>query len=406
MNNFVSQFSEIGKLNTVMLHRPDVEILHIIPDYLEQMLAEDTPYLPTAQKEHDAFANTLRANGVTVLYLADLFCDVIADSTIRRAFIDDYIRVSGIQGEAMRDIIRDYLCSKDARGVFNEVCKGIMYRDLSYVVDKPMRLCVTDPYPFITDPVPNAYFTRDVCITVGNGMIISSMSMPSRKRETLPVKYIHRYHPLFTAQQIPLWYDSDLGYEIEGGDVLVLSNKVLAIGCGERTSVNAVECVAKQVFKHGFERILLFNNPKNRKFMHLDVLCTMVDYDKFLVHPCIADKYFEVYDITPSANGGVHTRCTTDSVRDLFKKSLGLSSVQFIEVGGGDPVISAREHWNMGSNSLALSPGNVITYDRNDVTNELLAKAGIRVNTIPGSELSRGRGGPRCMSMPINRDSI
>lgn len=405
MNNFVNQFSEIGKLNTVLLHRPDVEITQIIPDYLEQMLAEDTPHLKTAQKEHDMFAATLRENGVEVLYLKELFCQSLSTPEIRGQFAADYVHVSGVQGERMQAIIREFIADKSPEEIFYYVCKGISYKDLEYVEPKPIRLVITDPYPFVTDPIPNAYFTRDVCISIGNGMVISSMSMPSRKRETLLIRYIHRYHPLFNRQYVPLWYDYELGYEIEGGDVLVLSNKVLAIGCGERTSVNAVECVAKRLFENGYERILLFNNPKSRKFMHLDVLCTMVDYDKFLVHPCIADKYFEVYELSRQGNG-VRAELTTEPVKELFKRTMKLPAVQFIEVGGGDPIIAAREHWNMGSNSLTLSPGNIITYDRNEVTNELLEKAGVKVNAIPGSELARGRGGPRCMSMPINRDNV
>ena len=403
--SFVNQRSEIGKLNTVMLHRPGVEIDSISPDYLKEMLVEDILFLPSAQKEHDEFANVLRGYGVEVLYLEDLFCESILDEALKLTFINDYIHFSGVQGAGVQAIIYDYLSGLSVRDLFHAVCRGITYKDLAFAQNKPIRLTITDPYPFVTDPVPNAYFSRDVAITVANGMIVSCMSMPSRKRETLFVRYIHHNHPRFTAEPVPLWYDYHTGYEIEGGDVLVLSDKVLAIGCGERTSVNAVECVAKNLFENGYEHILLFNNPKSRKFMHLDVLCTMIDYDKFLVHPCIADKYFEVYDVTKK-NGRINAEITTEPVAELLKKMLKLPAVQFIEVGGGDPVVAAREHWNMGSNSLTISPGNIITYDRNEVTNDLLVKAGIKVNAICGSELSRGRGGPRCMSMPINREDV
>ena len=405
MSSFVNQRSEIGKLNTVMLHRPGIEIQSIVPEYLGDMLVEDIPYLASAQREHDAFAKVLTDNGVEVLYLEDLFTEALNEENVKLTFIRDFIRFSEVQGARVQEIMFDFLSPKAPRELFRAICKGITYNDLQTFPDKPIRLTITDPYPFITDPTPNAYFTRDVGITVLNGMIVSSMSMHSRKRETLPVRYIHHHHPKFTAQEVPLWYDYHLGYEIEGGDVLVLSDKVLAIGCGERTSVNAVECVAERLFDNGYEHILLFNNPKSRKFMHLDVLCTMVDYDKFLVHPCIADKYFEVYDVTRK-DGRIHASITTEPVKELFKKALRLPAVEFIEVGGGDPFISSREHWNMGSNSLAISPGNIVTYERNEVTNDLLVKAGIKVNTIPGSELSRGRGGPRCMSMPINREDI
>ncbi len=404
MDSFVRQFSEIGTLKSVLLHRPDVEVAQIMPEYLEQMLAEDTPYVPTAQKEHDVFSKTLRDNGVEVLYLRDLFCEALsAHPEAREKFVDDYILAASVPGEGLRRAVREYLLQKDTDCLFFEVSKGVMRKDLEDLADKPIQLVVNEPYPFITDPVPNAYFTRDIGVCVGRGMIISSMSKPSRMRETLFLRYIHKYHPRFAAQNAPLWYDGTAGYKIEGGDVLVLSDKTLAIGCGERTCVSAVECVANVLLREGYERILLFNNPKSRKFMHLDVLFTMVDYDKFLVHPFIANKECDIYELTLQ-NGTLHTSFVTESLGQMLKRALRLSAVELIPVGGDDPIATAREHWNMGSNSLTISPGNVITYDRNDVTNNLLVKSGVKVNTIPGSELARGRGGPRCMSMPIHRE--
>ncbi len=403
MEAFVNQSSEIGRLKSVLLHRPDIEVAQIIPEYLEQMLAEDTPYVPAAQREHDVFADTLRNSGVEVLYLKDLFCEALTTHPeAREPFVDDYIAAAGVPGEGLRRAVREYLLQKDTKGLFFEVSKGVMRKDLNALADKPIQLLVNEPYPFITDPVPNAYFTRDIGVCIGNGMIISSMSKPSRMRETLVLRYIHKYHPRFTKHEVPLWYDGEPGYKIEGGDVLVLSDKTLAIGCGERTCVSAVESVANRLLKEGYERILLFNNPRSRKFMHLDVLFTMVDYDKFLVHPYIANKECEIYELT--ANGGLNVSCVTESLDDMLKRTLKLSAVKLIRVGGDDPIATAREHWNMGSNSLTISPGNVITYDRNDVTNELLVRAGVKVNAIPGSELARGRGGPRCMSMPIHRE--
>ncbi len=404
MQSFVNQLSEIGTLKTVLLHRPDIEVAQIIPEYLEEMLAEDTPHVPSAQKEHDVFSKTLRDNGVEVLYVKDLFCEMLgAHPEAREPFVDDYIAAAKVPGEGLRRAVRAYLLSKGCEGLFYEICKGVMRKDLEGIAEKPIQLIVNEPYPFVTDPIPNAYFTRDVGICVGNGMIISSMSKPSRTRETLLLRYIHRYHPRFTAQPVPLWYEGAAGYKIEGGDVLVLSDKTLAIGCGERTCVSAVECVANVLLNEGYERILLFNNPRSRKFMHLDVLFTMVDYDKFLVHPYIANKECDIYELTRRGSG-LRVDCVTESLEGLLKRTLGLAAVKLVQVGGGDPIATSREHWNMGSNSLTLSPGNVITYDRNDVTNELLVQAGVRVNTIPGSELVRGRGGPRCMSMPIHRE--
>lgn len=403
--SFINQRSEIGKLNTVLLHRPDAELEQISPDYLTEMLTDDTPHLPTAQKEHDAFAAVLRENGVNVLYLKTMFCEAVTDAEVRHLFIADYIRKSNITGDRLKELVRERFWSLSPEELFCRAARGVKRSDFADAADKPLQLEISDPYPFLIDPVPNAYFTRDIGVCIANGLVISFMSKPSRKLETLFLRYIYRYHPLFKSEKIPLWYDSNESGSLEGGDVLVLSDKVLAIGCGERTVASAVECLAGRLFQNGYEKILLFNNPRQRKFMHLDVLCTMVDYDKFMVDDCIAQKYFEVYELTPGKNGAVHASVSTDSVDVALAHALGLPAVKFIH-GGGDPIVSARERWNMGNNTLPLSPGRIITYARNEVTNELLENNGVRVYPISASELARGRGGPRCMSLPINRDNL
>lgn len=403
MGSFVSQYSEIGKLNAVMLHRPGIEIDQVTPDFFAEMLIDDTPYLPAAQKDHDKFAGILRDNGAQVLYLEELFCEVISDDALRCRYIDDFVCESGIDGEEMREAVKAYLSPLPPQALFAAVARGIRPADLERTAPHSVTLAVRDAYPFVLDPMPNIYFTRDTSACVGRGMVVCSMSKRSRRRETLFTRYIHDFHACF--KDSPLWYDNSFSAVIEGGDVLILSEKVLAIGCGERTSIAAVEILANRLFAEGFERILVFNNPKSRTFMHLDVLCTMVDTDKFLTHPCIYDKQFDVYELTGKP-GALHISITTEPVDRLFARTLRLPAVHFIEMGGGDPIVAAREHWNMGSNSLTIAPGKVIVYDRNDVTNELLARAGIAVHTIPAAELVRGRGGPRCMSMAINRENV
>lgn len=402
MGVFVNQFSEIGKLNAVMLHRPGVEINQVTPEFFNEMLIDDTLYLPAAQRDHDRFAEILMENGAAVYYLKDLFCEAIADESVKKRYIDDFILLSDIKGNELKEAIRAYLIPQSPYELFDAIARGIRPGDIEKLSSEAVPLKVSNPYPFILDPMPNIYFTRDTSICIGSGMVISKMSMPSRRRESLFTRYIHDYNKLFTQYPVPLWYDNTMEYGIEGGDVLILSDKLLAIGCGERTDIAAVEALANRLFAEGYERILIFNNPRSRKFMHLDVLCTMIDYDKFLTHPCIYEKQFEVYEMTGRPNH-LSISCTTEPVDKLFARCLSLPAVQFIEMGGGDPIIAAREHWNMGSNSLTLSPGNIAVYDRNEVTNDLLVKAGIRLNLIPASELVRGRGGPRCMSMAINR---
>lgn len=405
MSNFINVKTEIGKLRRVMLHRPGIELASLIPDYLERMLAEDTPDVRRAGEEHDVFANILRSNGTDVVYIEDMFRDVVKDDNARRAFIDDFVRI-GVKGISLSDAVTEYLNSVRYDELFDKVAKGITCDDLKNVKYKPIQCCITEEYPFLTDPLPNLYFTRDISFCLGTGMAISAMSMPARMRETLFVRYIHKYSPLFGKGAVDLLYDYDCGCGIEGGDVLSLSDKCVAIGSGERTTVAAVERLALTLFSRGYEKVLLFKNPNSRTYMHLDVLMTHVDYDKFLAHPCIVHKWFDVYELTPAGNGGLNISCTTDSTEHVLERALGLDKVTFIEMGGGDPIQYRREHWNMGSNSLAMAPGSIITYDRNTVTNELIDKAGVKVSPIPGGELSRGRGGPRCMSMPMLRDEL
>lgn len=402
MTNFIKLNSEIGKLNTVMLHKPGIEVEQLLPDHLERMLSEDTPYVPEAQREHDCFAKVLRDHGVNVLYLEELFTTAVAGH--EKEFIEDYLVVAEVQAETLKQVIREYLSAKTPSELFYEVCKGIKRTDLADWHIKPLPLLVKDSYPFFTDPVSSMYFTRDISICISNGMIVSSMSMPFRRREALLMRYIHRYHPSFAGA--PLWYDYNLGYGIEGGDLLVLSDKVLAIGYSQRTSLGAIEYIANKLLRSGYERIIVFNLPKSRKYMHLDVLCTMVDYDKFIVNPEVYAGDFDLYELTLDSTGTLRATCSTDSLENVLKRALNIPAVNFIQVGGGDPMTAAREHWTMGSNSLTIAPGEVITYERNEVTNELLTRNGVKVNTIPGTELCKGRGGPRCMSMPINRNPI
>lgn len=406
MKPFVQLNSEIGVLNTVVLHRPGLELEHLIPPYLEYMLSEDTPHVATAGKEHDAFAKLLRENGTEVLYLADLFLEVIQEESVRNAFIEEYCEKSPISSKDLKKAVREYLLDLPSELLRDVVLRGIMKRDLTGKAAKLLPLAIEEEYPFITDPLCGIYFTRDIGVCIGRGMLVSSMSMPFRQRETLLVHYIWQYHPSFRENQTPKWYDNSLGYGIEGGDVLVLSDRVLAIGYSERTSLGAVEALAHTLFTQGYEKILLFHLPKNRRFMHLDVLFTMVDQNKFLITPALASGQFAIYELSLGREGQIQAKLQNQPVKKVLAKALGLDEVIFISVGGGDVIYAPREHWNMGSNVLTIAPGKVVAYDRNDVTNEQLLRNGVEVLTFSGCELSRGRGGPRCMSMPIHRQNL
>jgi arginine deiminase len=406
MSSFINVTSEIGKLKKVMLHRPGNEVENLIPEYLGRLLFDDIPYLKIARQEHDRFAEILRENGTEVLYLEELVAEAISDQEIKKQFVDEMLEESGITSLALKGAISEYLLAMPTREMIDAIMAGIRKKDINFREASSLSELTMDDYPFYLDPMPNLYFTRDPGAAIGNGISINVMRWEARRRETLFLKYVHKYHPSF--KDVPLWYDRTNKFAIEGGDQLVLSDKVLAIGCSERTSAEGIEELAKNLFFKGntsFEKILVFEIPKVRAFMHLDTVFTMVDYDKFTIHPGIQGP-LSVYEITKGAQGRLNFKHNTSPLEEILKGALNLDSVELIKCGGGDVIIAGREQWNDGSNTLAIAPGVVVTYERNYVSNELLDKAGVKVLTMPSSELSRGRGGPRCMSMPLERENI
>ena len=407
MDKFINVTSEIGKLNKVMLHRPGMEIENLVPEYLGRLLFDDIPYLEVARKEHDRFAEILRENGVDVLYLEELTTEALDQAQVKEQFLKQFLLESKVNNHELNDALYSYLISKPTREMIDVIMAGVRKEEVQIKSVSSLRGLLDDEYPFYLDPMPNLYFTRDPGAAIGDGLTINKMQTEARRRESLFLKYVHKYHNDFTKHEVPLWYDRDLSEHIEGGDELVLSEKVVAIGCSQRTSSEAIETVARNLFKKNasFEKVLVFEIPNCRAFMHLDTVFTMVDYDKFTIHPGVEGP-LNVFEITRGANNGVNIKQHTATLQEVLKEALHVPAVDLIRCGGGDFIVAGREQWNDGSNTLAIAPGKVITYERNYVTNEILAKRGINVLAIPSSELSRGRGGPRCMSMPLNRDNL
>lgn len=405
--SYINLYSEIGKLNRVMLHRPGQEVENLIPEYLGRLLFDDIPYLKVAREEHDAFAKILKDNGTEVVYLEELATEALNDETVKREFLKEFILESGISSPALTEAVTNYLLSMETRKMVDKVMAGVRKEEINFNEKTSLIELMTDDYPFYLDPMPNLYFTRDPGAAMGNGLVINVMKTQARRRETLFLKYVHQYHDNFKNDNIPLWYNRNDMFSSEGGDELVLSDKVLAIGVSERTSAEAVEAIAKNLFNSNtsFEKVLAFDIPNCRAFMHLDTVFTMVDYDKFTIHPGIEGP-LSVYELTKGSNGGLNIKHNTNPLEKTLAESLGIDNVDLIRCGGGDVIIAGREQWNDGSNTLAIAPGKVVTYERNYVSNELLDKAGVQVFTMPSAELSRGRGGPRCMSMPLHRDNI
>lgn len=396
----VKVYSEIGKLKTVLLHKPGREIENLTPRYLEKLLFDDIPYLKIAREEHDKFAEVFKMNGIEVLYLENLVTDSIKDSNIKEQFVEDILLKSNLIDNKIKGELKKYLLSMLPKEMIDVIMAGVRKEDILLKESK-------SEYPFLLEPMPNLYFTRDPFACIGSGISLNSMRKVARKRETLFGKYIFKYHPWFKDTKVNIYYDMDNPSCIEGGDQLVLSKEVLAIGCSERTDKEAILKLASNIFKSGesFKKILLFNIPKIRAFMHLDTVFTMVDYDKFTIHPEIEDTLRVIEISYDKTNQNVLTKECEESLESILSKALK-TEVTLIRCGGGDKIAAGREQWNDGSNTLAISPGKVITYDRNYVTNELLDKHNIEVYDIKSSELSRGRGGPRCMSMPFVREDI
>ena len=397
--------SEIGRLRRVMLHRPGGELENLMPEYLERLLFDDIPYLREAQREHDAFADCLRGQGVEVVYLSDLVAESITDGEVRRDLLRQFLDEADLRSPRLRESLEDYLGALPDREMIAAMMAGIRKSQLrregvrlgDYLSD------AGDDYPFAVDPLPNLYFTRDPFATIGTGVSIHKMHTSTRNRETLFGKFIFQHHPVY--KNAPQWYDRGETSSLEGGDILVLSPQVLAVGISQRTQEDSIDALAETVLSRSktFKKVLAFNIPKTRSFMHLDTVFTMVDYDKFTVHPNIL-KEITVFVMELDEGGKMSIRQEDGRLEDILKEHLELDAVKLIPCGQGSEIDAAREQWSDGSNTLAIAPGEVVVYSRNYVTNRSLEEAGVRIHEIPSAELSRGRGGPRCMSMPLWRD--
>lgn len=403
--------SEIGRLKTVLLHRPGEEIENLTPDLLDRLLFDDIPYLKVAREEHDAFAQTLREAGVEVLYLEVLAAEAIGTSDeVKQQFISEFIDEAGVESERLKEALIQYFNSfSDNKAMVDKMMAGVRKEELKDYHRESLYDQVNNVYPFVCDPMPNLYFTRDPFATIGHGITLNHMRTDTRNRETIFAKYIFRHHPRFEGKDIPIWFNRDEKTSLEGGDELILSKEILAVGISQRTDSKSVEKLAKKLLYYpdtSFKTVLAFKIPVSRAFMHLDTVFTQVDYDKFTVHPGIVGP-LEVYAITkdPENDGQLIAVEECDTLENILKKYLK-RDIELIKCGGGDEIIAAREQWNDGSNTLAIAPGEVVVYSRNYVTNEILEKKGIKLHVIPSSELSRGRGGPRCMSMPLIREDL
>lgn len=403
----LSVTSEIAPLQCVMLHRPGAELEQLTPARLERMLFDDIPFLQGAQREHDVFASTLREQGIEVRYLVDLATETLSQGeALRRSFVDAWIDACDPAVQYYRgDLQRLLYDLPTPRDLVLKLMTGVTENELQKSGHHPLLAAVRGDNRFVIDPLPNLYFTRDPFAVIGHGVSLSRMFAGARRRETLFGQMIFRYHPDY-AGQVPAYYQPDLPFSIEGGDILNLGGGALAVGLSQRTSPEALELLAERLFSDpdsGIDRILALDIPNIRAYMHLDTVFTQVDVDAFTVHPGIL-KVVRAFLLRKSA-GGMTVETLDASLEHVLEAVMHLDAVRLIQCGGNDAIAAQREQWNDGSNTLCIAPGVVVVYDRNTVTNELLRANHLKTIEIPSSELARGRGGPRCMTMPFVRSN-
>lgn len=401
--------SEVGRLRQVVVHRPGLELDRLTPGNVHDLLFDDVLWAERARAEHDDFVRQLQQEGVVVHHFADLL-SVALDEAGAREFVQDHLTTAARFGPALDKPLDDLVAAAPARQLATLLIGGILKSDVAAGLHEPSLLMgyLRDD-DFLLRPLPNHLFQRDNAAWIYDGLSINPMAKTARVRETINSRVVYDFHPMFHDAEMDFLYGNDSADHgsatVEGGDITVVGNGVVMIGMGERSTPQGVETLARALFARGsVDRVIAVELPRERAFMHLDTAMTMVDRDAFSVYPYLPED-LRSFTLTSTGTGGDFTLQENAELFPVVADALGVERIRVLRTPI-DTRSAQREQWDDGNNFLAVAPGVVLGYERNTTTNRYLADEGIQVLPVIGSELGRGRGGPRCMTCPIEREAV